>query len=126
MSAFTHAWGKTQFSNMGFVFKPIVGATVPYAALGTGFVFHHEDGPLVMVSVLKSTDTTSTSVFDTLTTSGLLLSAAVQVAQTCSRSRATSCSAARGTAVPPRRSRRPTYLSGCGHADDPTSHTWRK
>ncbi len=29
-NAFAHARGKTQFSNMAFVFNPIVGATVPY------------------------------------------------------------------------------------------------
>ena len=36
MNAFAHGRGKTQFSNMGFVFNPIVGATVPYSTLGAG------------------------------------------------------------------------------------------
>ncbi len=31
---------------MGFVFNPIVSATVPYSALGAGFVFHADDGPM--------------------------------------------------------------------------------
>jgi porin len=79
MNAFAHGRGKTQFSNMGFVFNPIVGATVPYSTLGAGVVFHPDDGPLVMVTVLNSTDTTATSGFDTLFNDGVLLSAAVRV-----------------------------------------------
>ena len=78
MNAFAHGRGKTQFSNMGFVFNPIVGATVPYSTLGTGFVFHPEDGPMAMVTVLNSTDTTATSGFHTLFADGMLLSAAVR------------------------------------------------
>ncbi|MCE9630893.1 MAG: carbohydrate porin [Planctomycetia bacterium] len=42
MNAFAHGRGKTQLSNTGFVFNPIVSATVPYSTLGTGFVFHPE------------------------------------------------------------------------------------
>ena len=79
MNAFAHGRGKTQFSNMAFVFNPIVGATVPYSTLGTGFVIHPEDGPMAMVSVLNSNDTTATSGFDTLFSDGLLLSAAVRL-----------------------------------------------
>jgi len=79
MNAFAHGRGKTQFSNMGFVFNPIVGATVPYSTLGAGFVFHPDDSPMVMVTVLNSTDTTATSGFATLFSDGLLLSAAVRV-----------------------------------------------
>jgi porin len=79
MNAFAHGRGKTQFSNMGFVFNPIVSATVPYSTLGAGFVLHPDDGPMVMVTVLNSTDTTATSGFDTLFSDGLLLSAAVRL-----------------------------------------------
>jgi porin len=79
MNAFAHGRGKTQFSNMGFVFNPIVGATVPYSTLGAGFVVHPDDGPMVMVTVLNSTDTTATSGFDTLFNDGMLLSAAMRV-----------------------------------------------
>ena len=79
MNAFAHGRGKTQFSNMGFIFNPIVGATVPYSTLGAGFVFHPDDGPMVMVTVLNSTDTTATSGFDTLFNDGMLLSTAVRV-----------------------------------------------
>ena len=79
MNAFAHGRGKTQFSNMGFIFNPIVGATVPYSTLGAGFVVHPDDGPMVMVTVLNSTDTTATSGFDTLFNDGMLLSAAVRV-----------------------------------------------
>jgi porin len=79
MNAFAHGRGKTQFSNMGFVFNPIVGATVPYSTLGAGFVLHPDDGPMVMVTVFNSTDTTATSGFDTLFADGVLLSAAVRV-----------------------------------------------
>jgi len=79
MNAFAHGRGKTQFSNMGFVFNPIVGATVPYSTLGAGFVFHPDDGPMAMVTVLNSNDTTATSGFDTLFSDGMLLSAAVRL-----------------------------------------------
>ena len=79
MNAFAHGRGKTQFSNMGFIFNPIVGATVPYSTLGAGFVLHPDDGPMLMVTVLNSTDTTATSGFDTLFNDGMLLSAAVRV-----------------------------------------------
>jgi porin len=79
MNAFAHGRGKTQFSNMGFVFNPIVGATVPYSTLGAGFVVHPDDGALAMVTVLNSTDTTATGGFDTLFNDGMLLSAAVRV-----------------------------------------------
>ena len=79
MNAFAHGRGKTQFSNMGFVFNPIVGATVPYSTLGAGFVFHPDDGPMVMVTVLNSKDTTATSGFETLFNDGMLLSAAVRL-----------------------------------------------
>jgi porin len=79
MNAFAHGRGKTQFSNMGFVFNPIVGATVPYSTLGAGFVLHPEDGPMLMVTLLNSTDTTSTSGFGELFNDGVLLSAAVRI-----------------------------------------------
>ena len=82
MNAFAHGRGKTQFSNMGFIFNPIVGATVPYSTLGAGFVVHPDDGPMVMVTVLNSADTTATSGFDTLFNDGMLLSAAVRVPTT--------------------------------------------
>jgi porin len=79
MNAFAHGRGKTQFSNMGFVFNPIVGATVPYSTLGAGLVFHPDDAPMVMVTVLNSNDTTATSGFDTLFNDGMLLSAAMRL-----------------------------------------------
>jgi porin len=79
MNAFAHGRGKTQFSNMGFVFNPIVSATVPYSTLGAGFVAHPEDGPMLMLTVLNSTDTTGTSGFGELFNDGVLLSAAVRV-----------------------------------------------
>jgi porin len=79
MNAFAHGRGKTQFSNMGFVFNPIVGATVPYSTLGAGFVYHPEVGPMLMVTVLNSVDTTNTSGFGELFNDGLLLSVALRV-----------------------------------------------
>jgi porin len=78
MNAFAHGRGKTQFSNMGFVFNPIVSATVPYSTLGAGFVAHPEDGPMLMLTVLNSTDTTGTSGFGELFNDGVLVSAAVR------------------------------------------------
>jgi len=79
MNAFAHGRGKTQFLNMGFIFNPIVSATVPYSTLGAGFVAHPEDGPMLMLTVLNSTDTTGTSGFGELFNDGVLLSAAVRV-----------------------------------------------
>ena len=79
MNAFAHGRGKTQFSNMGFIFNPIVSATVPYSTLGAGFVAHPEDGPMLMLTVLNSTDTTGTSGFGELFNDGVLVSAAVRV-----------------------------------------------
>jgi porin len=79
MNAFAHGRGKTQFSNMAFVFNPIVGATVPYSTLGTGFVILREGQPLLTFSVLNSTDTTGTSGFSQLFNDGVLLSASLRV-----------------------------------------------
>jgi len=78
-NAFAHARGKTQFSNMAFVFNPIVGATVPYSTLGTGFVVLREGEPLVTFTVLNSTDTTATSGFRELGRDGVLLSLALRI-----------------------------------------------
>jgi porin len=79
MNAFAHGRGKTQFSNMGFVFNPIVGATVPYATLGAGMMILRDAQPLFTFSVLNSTDTTGTSGFDQLFADGVLLSAALRL-----------------------------------------------
>lgn len=79
LNAFAHGRGKTQFSNMSFVFNPIVGATVPYSTLGAGIMFHHDGVPIFMVSVLNSTDTTNTSGFRELFNDGLLLSASLRL-----------------------------------------------
>jgi porin len=82
MNAFAHARGKTQFSNMAFVFNPIVSATVPYATLGAGFVIVREDESVAVFSVLNSTDTTNTSGFEQLFNDGLLLSASLRLPTT--------------------------------------------
>jgi porin len=79
MNAFAHGRGKTQFSNMAFVFNPIVGATVPYSTLGAGFVVLREREPLFTFSVLNSTDTTGTSGFNQLFNDGALLSASLRL-----------------------------------------------
>ncbi|MGD9722900.1 MAG: carbohydrate porin [Pirellulales bacterium] len=78
MNAFAHGRGKTQFSNMAFVFNPIVGATVPYSTLGAGFVVLRDGESLFTFSVLNSTDTTNTSGFEQLFNDGVLLSAALR------------------------------------------------
>jgi porin len=79
MNAFAHGRGKTQFSNMAFVFNPIVGATVPYSTLGAGFVVLSENESLLTFSVLNSTDTTGTSGFSQLFNDGLLLSVSLRL-----------------------------------------------
>lgn len=78
-NALAHARGKTQFSNMAFVFNPIVGATVPYSTLGAGFVVLHEEQPLFTFTVLNATDTSGTSGFAELFNDGVLLSAALRL-----------------------------------------------
>jgi porin len=78
-NAFAHGRGKTQFSNMAFVFNPIVGATVPYSTLGAGFVFLVEKQPTLTFTVLNSIDTTNTSGFSQLFNDGVLLSASLRL-----------------------------------------------
>lgn len=80
MNAFAHGRGKTQFSNMAFVFNPIVGSTVPYSTLGAGFMVLGDDGtPRFMFSVLNSTDMTNSSGFAELFNDGVLLSASLRL-----------------------------------------------
>jgi porin len=75
MNAFAHGRGKNQFSNLAFVFNPIVAATVPYSTLGAGFVVLREGESVLGFTVLNPTDTTGTSGFEQLFNDGLLLSA---------------------------------------------------
>jgi porin len=79
LNAFAHGRGKTQFSNMGFVFNPIVGATVPYSTLGAGIMYHQGGVPIFMFSVLNANDTTNTSGFRELFNDGLLLSVSLRL-----------------------------------------------
>ena len=79
MNAFAHARGKTQFSNMAFVFNPIVSATVPYSTLGAGFVITRDDESVFVFSILNSTDTTNTSGFGELFNDGVLLSTSLRL-----------------------------------------------
>ena len=69
---------------MAFVFNPIVGTTVPYSTLGTGFSLLREGEPLLTFSVLNSTDTTNTSGFGQLFNDGVLLSASPAAADATS------------------------------------------
>jgi porin len=78
-NAFAHGRGKTQFSNLGFVFNPITAATVPYSTLGTGFFILQDNLPVVSFSVLNSSDTTSTSGFRELFNDGVLLSGSIRL-----------------------------------------------
>jgi porin len=74
MNAFAHGRGKTQFSNLAFVFNPIAAATVPYSTLGAGFVVLREGEQVFGFTVLNPTDTTGTSGFEQLFNDGVLLS----------------------------------------------------
>jgi porin len=74
MNAFAHGRGKTQFSNLAFVFNPIAAATVPYSTLGAGFVVLDGAEQVFGFTVLNSTDTTGTSGFEQLFNDGALLS----------------------------------------------------
>ncbi len=73
MNAFAHGRGKTQFSNIAFVFNPIVAMTVPYSTLGTGFSLLREGEQILTCSLLNSTDTTGTSGFGQLFNDGVLI-----------------------------------------------------
>jgi porin len=73
MNAFAHGRGKTQFSNLSFVFNPIVAATVPYSTLGAGFIVFREGEPILTFTVFNSEDTSGTSGFEQLFNDGLLL-----------------------------------------------------
>lgn len=79
LNAFAHGRGKTQFSNIAFVFNPIVSATVPYSTLGAGVVLTDDDAPVAMFTVLNSTDTSGTSGFNQLFNDGVLLSASLRL-----------------------------------------------
>ncbi len=79
LNAFAHGRGKTQFSNIAFVFNPIVSATVPYSTLGAGIVLTEDDAPVAMFTVLNSTDTSGTSGFNQLFNDGVLLSASLRL-----------------------------------------------
>jgi porin len=79
MNAFAHGRGKSQFSNLGFVFNPIAAATVPYSTLAAGFTTIAEGQPVASFAVLNSTDTVGTSGFDELFNDGVLLSASVRL-----------------------------------------------
>jgi porin len=79
MNAFAHGRGKTQFSNLGFVFNPICAATVPYSTLGAGFATFHEGEQILSFAVLNSTDTVGNTGFDQLFNDGVLLSASARL-----------------------------------------------
>ncbi|MCE9556632.1 MAG: carbohydrate porin, partial [Planctomycetes bacterium] len=79
MNAFAHGRGKTQFSNLGFVFNPITAATVPYSTLGAGCFILQEGQQLASFSVMNSQDTTGTSGFGELFEDGVLIAANVRV-----------------------------------------------
>lgn len=82
LNAFAHGRGKTQFSNLGFVFNPIVAMTVPYSTLGAGFMVLQDGLPAIAFNVLNSDDTTATSGFNELFSDGVLLAPSLRW-QTC-------------------------------------------
>ncbi|MBL9123643.1 MAG: carbohydrate porin, partial [Planctomycetaceae bacterium] len=79
LNAFAHGRGKTQFSNMGFIFNPIVGATVPYSTLGAGFFILDGKDPRLMFAILNAEDTSNTSGIRELFNDGLLLSTSLRL-----------------------------------------------
>ncbi|MCC7085317.1 MAG: carbohydrate porin [Pirellulales bacterium] len=83
LNAFAHGRGKTQFSNLGFAFNPIVAATVPYSTLGAGFILLQDNLPAITFNVLNSTDTTATSGFNELFNDGVLLAASLRWETRC-------------------------------------------
>jgi porin len=78
-NAFAHGRGKTQFSNLGFVFNPICAATVPYSTLGAGFATFQDGEQILSIAVLNSTDTVGNTGFDQLFNDGVLLSASMRL-----------------------------------------------
>ena len=79
MNAFAHGRGKTQFSNLGFVFNPITAATVPYSTLGAGCFLLQDGEQFASLSIMNSQDTTGTSGFGELFEDGVLIAACVRV-----------------------------------------------
>jgi porin len=78
-NAFASGRGKTQFSNVAFVFNPITIRTIPYSTLGAGFFILHEGVPLFTYTILNATDTTRTSGFDELFADGVAMSAELRL-----------------------------------------------
>jgi len=79
MNAFAHGRGKTQFSNLAFVFNPVAAATVPYSTLGAGFTVLRDGEQILTFCVLNSQDTSGTSGFEQLFADGVLLTLNVRL-----------------------------------------------
>jgi len=79
MNAFAHGRGKTQFSNIAFVFNPIAAMTVPYSTLGAGFVVLNQGEQIFQFNVLNSNDTTGTAGFSELFNDGVLLATSLRL-----------------------------------------------
>ena len=78
-NAFASGRGKTQFSDLAFIFNPVALRTIPYSTLGCGFVYLKDGAPFFTYTLLNATDTTTTSGFDELFAQGVAMSAEMRV-----------------------------------------------
>lgn len=72
-NAFASGRGKTQFSNVGFVFNPVALRTVPYSTLGAGAIFLNDGETIGRVGVLNAVDTTRSTGFGKLFDEGAVV-----------------------------------------------------
>lgn len=72
-NAFASGRGKTQFSNIGFVFNPVALRTVPYSTLGAGAIFLDDGEQVGRVGVLNAVDTTRSTGFGKLFDQGTVI-----------------------------------------------------
>lgn len=72
-NAFAGGRGKDQFMNTAFVVNPISFRTVPYSALGAGFVILRDKQPLFTFTAINTRDTATTTGFDSLFADGVAL-----------------------------------------------------
>jgi len=70
---FAHGRGDENFMNLAFSLNPVALRTVPYSALGMGFVFLPTKDAILSFSVIDSEGTTTRTGFDTLFKNGTTL-----------------------------------------------------
>lgn len=78
-NAYASGRGKTQFSNIGFVVNPVLLRLVPYSTLAAGYVYLHNGQPMLTFSVLNPLDSTTSSGFEKLFTTGAVIASELKL-----------------------------------------------